>query len=296
MGRDILLKSVKLPNGETLAYREAGEGDRDVLLIHGNMSSSLSWDVFMESLPDGFRSIAVDLRGFGESTYKKPISAIKDIADDLKLFIEELDMENLIVAGWSAGGAVALQLAADYPVHIEKLILIESTSIKGFPVVKRDASGKAVAGQYVKTKKEMEKLLAGFKSTLEKKDVAALKKMCDTTLYLFNKPEEERYSNYIKEMAKQRNIEDFNYALSVFNISHDNNGLTDGTGEVDRISMPTLVIHGTKDYLVTKTMAEEIKNGIGDNASLVELSKSGHVPFVDNLAGLMDLVMNFINA
>lgn len=294
MGKEIILKSVELPNGETLAYREAGTGNENLLLIHGNLSSSLNWDLLMENLPEDIKVISVDLRGFGQSTYNKPINTIKDLADDLKLFIEELDIENLTVAGWSAGGTVAMQLAADYPVHIERLILIESSSIKGYPVGKLDESGRIMKENYIRTKEEMEKLLLPLKNAFQKKDLDAARKFCDSAFYMYNKPEEKRYSKYIEEMIKQRNIADFNHALSVFNISHVNNGIVDGTGEVDRISMPTLVIHGGKDALVTRRMAEEIKRGIGENARLVELPESGHAPFVDDLKGLMDLVVNFI--
>ncbi|TDT57253.1 alpha/beta fold hydrolase [Fonticella tunisiensis] len=294
MGKNIVFKTLELSNGETLGYREAGEGDRTLLLIHGNMSSSLNWDIFMENMPENFRMYAVDLRGFGASTYNKPIETIKDLSDDIKLFADALGLKEIIAAGWSAGGTVAMQLASDYPELIKKLILIDSSSIKGYPVFKRNLLNRPMQGQYVKTKAEMTRLLSYLKSTFEKKNVADIKKICDSEIYTIKKPDESRYDKYAEEITKQRNIVDFNYGLSIFNISHVNNGVVNGTGEVDRITMPVLVVQGDKDKLVTMDMAREIKDGIGDNAELVILKDSGHVPFVDNPEDLIKAVVEFI--
>ncbi len=68
------LQKILLSNGETLAYREEGVGEKILLLIHGNMSSSKHWDILVKKLCDKYRIIAVDMRGFGGSTYNNPIN------------------------------------------------------------------------------------------------------------------------------------------------------------------------------------------------------------------------------
>jgi pimeloyl-ACP methyl ester carboxylesterase len=45
----------------------SGDSGTPVLFIHGNASSSLYWKGLMESLPAGFRGIAPDLRGYGDT-------------------------------------------------------------------------------------------------------------------------------------------------------------------------------------------------------------------------------------
>ena len=62
-----------------------------VLFVHGNVSSSLFWQPTMLALPDGYRPLAVDLRGFGE-TNPEPVDAIRglgDYADDLAAVIQD---------------------------------------------------------------------------------------------------------------------------------------------------------------------------------------------------------------
>ena len=68
MERIDVLKTVELPNGETITYRERVGDGQLVLLIHGNMTSSKHWDLLMESLDAQFHIIALDLRGFGGSS------------------------------------------------------------------------------------------------------------------------------------------------------------------------------------------------------------------------------------
>ena len=60
---------------ETLAYLDRGRGEA-VLLLHGNMSSSLHFTPLFERLAEGFRLIAPDLRGFGDSTYHEPFDSL----------------------------------------------------------------------------------------------------------------------------------------------------------------------------------------------------------------------------
>src|SRR3954452_2341820 len=86
----VTMKEVILPNGETLAYRERDGGELKVLLIHGNMTSSKHWDIVLDRMDAKYKLYAVDLRGFGNSSYKNPIMSIKDFSDDVKLFVDEI--------------------------------------------------------------------------------------------------------------------------------------------------------------------------------------------------------------
>lgn len=98
------MEFVSLSNGETIAYQEVGRRNTDILvLIHGNMTSSQHWDLVIEKLQDQYHIYALDLRGFGQSTYNQSIDSLQDFADDVKLFIDELKLEifiNGLVNGW----------------------------------------------------------------------------------------------------------------------------------------------------------------------------------------------------
>ena len=111
----IAIKGVQLSNGETYTYREHGTGKQVLLLVHGNLSSSILWDLLLEGLPAGrYRMLAPDLRGFGDSSYHSPIQSIADLSQDLLAFMDALHVQQAAVMGWSMGGLVALQAAAAF--------------------------------------------------------------------------------------------------------------------------------------------------------------------------------------
>lgn len=90
-----------------------------VVLVHGNVSSSLFFEPFMLSLPRAWRVVAVDLRGFGDSE-TAPVDAtrgLRDYSDDVFAAVGRLGLRGAPhLYGWSMGGGVVLQYALDHPV------------------------------------------------------------------------------------------------------------------------------------------------------------------------------------
>ncbi len=295
--KEILLHSIKLSNGETMGYRKVGDGDKIVLLVHGNMSTSKHWDRVMESMPEEYTSYAVDLRGFGISSYNTPTDSLRDFSEDLKLFVDAMELDKFNLIGWSTGGGIAMYFAIDYPEYVEKLILVESVGIMGYPIFKKDPQGQPILGEFLTSKKEIAQdpvQVLPILNAYEKKDKDFLRMVWDASIYIFNKPEEERYEEYLDETLTQRNLVDIDYGLVNFNISHMHNGVVEGTGEVDKIKAPTLVIQGKDDLVVPKEMGVGIAEGIGDNARLELLDGGGHAPMEDDLPRFMDLIVKFM--
>ena len=56
----INLETIKLGNGEIMAYRKSGRGEKVLILVHGNMSSSKHWDIVMENMPEEYTSYDLD--------------------------------------------------------------------------------------------------------------------------------------------------------------------------------------------------------------------------------------------
>ncbi|MBZ5733127.1 alpha/beta hydrolase [Nocardioides sp. TRM66260-LWL] len=91
-------------NGITLAYTDSGEG-RPVVLIHGWPLSGASWSEQVPALVDaGFRAIAYDRRGFGESDKPDTGYDYDTLAADLAGLLEELDLRDVTLVGFSMGG------------------------------------------------------------------------------------------------------------------------------------------------------------------------------------------------
>ena len=190
--------SIKLGSGETLTYREAGQGKETVLLIHGNMSSSVHWQTVMAELEKDYHVIAPDLRGFGDSSYLKRFDSLRELAGDLKDFVSKLDIGLFTAVGWSTGGGVALELAADLPDKVKKIILLDSIPPTGYPMFKRDAQGKPDLTQPLTTKEEIAQdpvQVAPVLQAYETNNRAMLRAIWDAAIYNMNKPNEEDYEH-----------------------------------------------------------------------------------------------------
>jgi pimeloyl-ACP methyl ester carboxylesterase len=113
-----------------------------VVFVHGNVSSSVFFEDTIAALPDGYRGIAPDLRGFGGSE-TKPLDAtrgVRDFSDDLHALVEALGLETFHLVGWSVGGTVGMQYALDHANRLLSLTLVCPMSPYGFGGTK-DVSG-----------------------------------------------------------------------------------------------------------------------------------------------------------
>jgi pimeloyl-ACP methyl ester carboxylesterase len=293
---EISLKSVELPNGETMGYRERAGGEEVVLLVHGNMNSSKHWDVVIENLDACFKVYAVDLRGFGISTYHRPIEDLTDYTRDLKLFTEALGLTSFHLAGWSTGGGVVMQYAADYPEQVKTLILLASMSTRGYPFYRDNEQGLPDLTQRITTREEINQLPRTLliSAAGANKDKPFMKALFDAAVYNVLKPDPERYEAYLEDILTQRNLADIYHGLNVFNISDIDNAAAKGTGAAKRIQAPTLVIRGQNDLIITENMSREILEDIGAQARGIYMDNCGHSPLVDDLPQLLRHMTDFM--
>jgi pimeloyl-ACP methyl ester carboxylesterase len=107
---------------------------RPVLFIHGNASSATFWEETMLALPPGFRGIAPDLRGYGD-TEDKLIDATRgcmDWVDDLLGLLDTLGVAQAHVAGHSLGGSVMWALIGAAPSRVLSATFVCPGSPYGF--------------------------------------------------------------------------------------------------------------------------------------------------------------------
>ncbi|MAT17941.1 MAG: alpha/beta hydrolase [Leifsonia sp.] len=112
----------------------AGEASATVVLIHGNVSSSLFFQPTMLALPAEYRALAIDLRGFGESQ-TLPVDAtrgVRDFSDDVASVLDALGVTSAHVLGWSMGAGVVMQLVLDRPELVKSMTLESPISPYGF--------------------------------------------------------------------------------------------------------------------------------------------------------------------
>lgn len=288
----VAVKTVDIPNGETIGYRERAGGDIPVVLLHANLTSSKHFDVVFEAMDERYKLYAMDMRGFGASSYRTPIEGVADFAADVAAFADAVGLDSFHLAGWSTGGAVALAFAAAYPDRIRKLVLIAPVGTRGCPVYALDEHGEPT-DQLLTTREELaERPLVQI---LESGDRDAMREnLWERFVYTHNKPDPERYEEYIEDSFTQRNLVDVDYALVHFNISDESTETAEGTGEVARIEAPTLILLGDRDSDLGEELAQTTVADIGNNADLVVLSDCGHSPFIDDLDQFLNEVTDFL--
>ena len=288
---------VTLPNGETIAYQEREGGEEKVLLIHGNMISSKHWDLVIEQMDPSYKIYAVDMRGFGQSSYHNRIQSIKDFSDDIRGVVDAIGLKDFAIIGWSTGGSVSMQFVADYPGYCSKLVLLESTSTRGVPFYGTREDGQPdFENRYTtfeQIKNDKDKILPTQRA-YDTKDHAFLKAVWNAVIYTKIQPSEDKYEEYVNDMLTQRNLAEVYHALNSFNISEKHNGLLEGNGLVKNITIPVLVLRGDRDYVIPEQMAEEIVEDIGKNARFVELEDCGHSPLIDDLDQMLQVISEFL--
>ncbi|RMG89798.1 MAG: alpha/beta hydrolase [Chloroflexi bacterium] len=119
--------NVQTINTSRLSTRVLFKGDEQatpVLFVHGNASSATWWEPTILALPEQFRAIAPDLRGYGDASPDAKIDATKgagDWSDDLADLLSALNIEKVHMVAISMGGAIAWQFMMD---HAEKLLSV----------------------------------------------------------------------------------------------------------------------------------------------------------------------------
>lgn len=113
---------VQLPSLR-LHYVEAGQGPL-VVLLHGFPESWWSWRYQFQALADaGFRVVAPDLRGYGETDKRGPFD-LDTLAGDVCHLIESLGEKHARIVGHDWGGGVAWHLAGHRPEFCERLVVL----------------------------------------------------------------------------------------------------------------------------------------------------------------------------
>jgi pimeloyl-ACP methyl ester carboxylesterase len=105
-------------------------GHPAVLLLHGLGADAASWMLQFPALTGaGFRPIAADTPGFGQSPYDGRGWNIRRMAADMASLLEELQTGSAHVVGLSMGGTIAQQFALDFPYLTRRLVLVSTFAV-----------------------------------------------------------------------------------------------------------------------------------------------------------------------
>jgi pimeloyl-ACP methyl ester carboxylesterase len=101
-------------NGVNIYYEAHGQGE-PLLLIHAGTLTADSWQPYLTAFTQHYRVITPDSRGHGRSSNPTGALSYRLLADDMAAFVQALDLHKPLIAGYSDGGQVALEIGMRYP-------------------------------------------------------------------------------------------------------------------------------------------------------------------------------------
>lgn len=108
-------------NGIDFYYEVYGKGE-PVLLLHGNNESINTFRFQIDKLKENYKVIAVDSRCQGRSSCDKTKLSYTQMASDMSALLDFLNLDKVIILGWSDGGNTGLDFALQYPEKVKSLI------------------------------------------------------------------------------------------------------------------------------------------------------------------------------
>lgn len=123
-------------NGLDMAVYEQGEGPA-VILLHGFPELAFSWRHQLPALADaGFRAIAPDLRGYGNTTAPPEVSdyRMSELIADIHGLLDALGLETATFVGHDWGALILWQMAMLAPERIERMVVLNVPHFPRLPV------------------------------------------------------------------------------------------------------------------------------------------------------------------
>ncbi len=242
-----------------LHYEDYGTG-RPVVLIHGWPLSGRSWENQVPALVEaGYRVIACDRRGFGGSSQPWGGYDYDTFAADLNTLLEQLDLRETTLVGFSMGGGEVVRYLSSYGSgRVAKAVLASAVP----PYMYKSDDNPAGALD--------DDTIAGFQAELKNDRLAFLDGF---TSDFFSAGEEMKVSEaqreYARDIAAPASPKATLECVAAF-------GQTDFRADLEKVTVPTLVIHGDSDAIVPfeasgKRSAESI-----DGSELVVIKGGPH--------------------
>ena len=216
-----------------LHYEDHGAG-KPVVLIHGWPLSGRTWENQVPALVEaGYRVISYDRRGFGNSSQPWGGYDYDTFAADLNALMEHLDLHDATLVGFSMGGGEVVRYIGSYGTdRVAKAVL--ASSVPPYLYRSQDNPDGGLD----------DRTIEGFEAGVKGDRIAFL----DTFMTGFfsaagqlkvSEPQRD-YARDIAAFASPKGTLD---CIAAF-------GRTDFRGDVARVTVPTLVIHGDSDAIV----------------------------------------------
>lgn len=262
---------------------EWGRGGIPCVLIHGSGDSAYVWESFASRIAPRFHSVAVDLRGHGDSDWDlseryDPGTMAKDVAEATAT----LDLGPMVVIGHSLGGEVALHLSVS---HSERVLGLALVDYGPDP----NPEGCAHIREELRSTPRTFRTVDEYLSRLIQRHPLAP-------------------HHILKRLAIQSlrpNAHDgFETKYDPAAVSEVTNGqISQSSGQSDqqepwsllaRVRCPTLVVRGAGSSVLSRDVAERMACQVLGNGRLAVVGIAGHCVMIDNPEGFHEAITNLL--
>lgn len=249
-----------------LFVQQSGKGE-PLILIHGLGMSSALWINQAPVFSQRFHTVAVDLRGFGQSSRPDRPGAygIEILAEDIAEVIRQLELERCHVLGTSMGGFVGQALALAHPDLCRSLVLCHTAPRMSIPP--------SVLARRVEALGNM---------PFEEYAEIVVEQACSADA---NQELRSWIAGLIARNDKRAYTQVMTEGLRNFDVG----------AQLGKIRIPTLVITGEHDQVLPKEGGEETARLI-PGAMLVEIEGVGHLGYAERPAQFNEAVLSFLNS
>ncbi|PTT02545.1 alpha/beta hydrolase [Flavobacterium sp. HMWF030] len=272
-------KYIETAQNVKLYVKDYGKGE-PVILIHGWPLSNEMWEYQIDFLVENnYRVIAYDRRGFGKSSQPYNGYDYDTLTDDLKEIIEQLQLENVTLVGFSMGGGEVVRYFSRYEGKgVKKAVLISSIipflaktedNPEGRPKEKGDATAAAIKEDRIGFLDNFGKIFFG---------INIINKPLSTPLL-------EYYRNLCALASPRATLK---CAESLNN--------TDFRDELQTIKVPTLIIHGNDDKNVPIEISSEKTAKAIENNTFIVYDGAPHGLFYTAKDKLNKDLLDFLNS
>lgn len=273
-----------------LFIQEMGPANGQVILfIHGTAAWSGLWRETMTPLAEkGYRCIAIDIPPFGFS--ERPSTPSYGNADQAKRIValmDELNIESAILFGHSFGGGATLETALMIPNRIDALILEDVGALNLNLQPEPENQNPSAVRLFLGTPAIRNPILAAtgtnplFTRTLISAMVLDPKDVTQDKIEILQEPLVlEGATNTLGDWLK-----------SVLGVQEPS--LTTDPANYQSLTMPTLIVWGDSDTIIPIEEGEYLQSLIL-NSELVVMKDVNHIPHVEDLEALMELVLRFL--
>lgn len=244
-------------NGARLYYQVSGDGPETIVFGHGLVLDGRMFDSQVSSLQDRYRCITFDFRGQGQSQVTESGYGLDALCEDVACLIQALQCAPCHLVGLSMGGMVGMRLAIRRPELLRSLALL-GTSADPEPL------GKAIQYRALG-------LIARWFGT----GIVADRAMA----VLFGR-------KFLGDSTRARLKQEWRKRVAAndqLGISRAVMGVVtrgDILGQLDKISIPTLILVGDQDVACPPMRAERIRSRI-PGSKLVVIPGAGHTSSVE---------------